>query len=406
MGSQVVLQHQGVADNEEVHSGYALLRLFVWALPVLGLIGTVIGIASAVGDFATFLGGKIDEVEVIKTQLVGVTRGLSFAFSITLLGLLGALLLMFAAALLQAREERFYMAVERYVADLFLPSLQRLGRRVEPAATPWDDELWRTALVNAARAVFAELGLLVVSLGASLRSEVEAWGRQLQADAERATVDVTRTFEVTWKERLSDAERLLDRQAVLIAALQAEMVGGAERETRWLATVEALHSAMRDLQEAVHGSVEALAANREAVEQTLHRSLAAAARLEPLLASLAVRDADDPGRRGSAPGCAWRVRLHRRSSARARVSGDNVVCGNLGVIGVSALTLRVGPEDRSVLGTWQDFGFRTRLRLGHEERCPVLRPSAPALRSRSSTGRFSPGGVRSGRRRPGWTDDP
>src|SRR6185503_16965205 len=94
-------------------------------IPVLGLIGTVIGISFAVGGFGQFLGGNRNNMKTIKRSLVNVTGGLSFAFLITLQGLLTSLLIMLPAYALQTREERLYANVQRDISDLLLPALQR-----------------------------------------------------------------------------------------------------------------------------------------------------------------------------------------------------------------------------------------------------------------------------------------
>jgi hypothetical protein len=134
-----VLQQHAANDQEEVHAAYSLVRTFVWALPVLGLIGTVIGISLAVGGFAEFLGSGVDDVSLIKKNLVGVTGGLSFAFLITLQGLLTSLLLMLVASVLQTREQRLNTEVQQGIADHFMPTLQRVApaaerREPDPAA--------------------------------------------------------------------------------------------------------------------------------------------------------------------------------------------------------------------------------------------------------------------------------
>jgi biopolymer transport protein ExbB/TolQ len=122
--ASIVLQHHSLRDAEEVQRAYALVRVAVWALPVLGLVGTVLGIAIAVGGFSQFLGGSVTDVEAIRTKLVVVTSGLSFAFLITLEGLLSSLLLMLAMSATQAREEQFYAKIEDEVVNDFLSLLQ------------------------------------------------------------------------------------------------------------------------------------------------------------------------------------------------------------------------------------------------------------------------------------------
>ena len=130
----LLLDHQELYDEDAIKNGYGILRVFVWALPVLGLIGTVVGIALAVGNFAQFLGTNIDDVSLIKKSLVSVTGGLSYAFMNTLQGLLSSLLLMIPTSAMQAREERLVSTIRRDISDIFLPTLQRRFPNLRQAA--------------------------------------------------------------------------------------------------------------------------------------------------------------------------------------------------------------------------------------------------------------------------------
>jgi biopolymer transport protein ExbB/TolQ len=120
----LVLEQNAAFEEEDSHSNYTLLRTFIWALPVLGLTGTVLGIFFAVGGFSKFLGGNIDDVNIIKEKLVGVTGGLSYAFLITLMGLLPSLILMLITSALQMREGRLYNNLHHDISNIFLPELQ------------------------------------------------------------------------------------------------------------------------------------------------------------------------------------------------------------------------------------------------------------------------------------------
>ncbi|HXQ69125.1 MAG TPA: MotA/TolQ/ExbB proton channel family protein [Pyrinomonadaceae bacterium] len=122
--ADILLQQQLYSDEESVRAGYSVVRTFIWALPVMGLLGTVAGVAVAVGGFAEFLGGDIEDVAVIKQSLVNVTAGLSYAFLTTLYGLAGALVLMLIATALQNREEKLYTTIQERITNLFLPFLQ------------------------------------------------------------------------------------------------------------------------------------------------------------------------------------------------------------------------------------------------------------------------------------------
>ena len=107
------LRHQFDIDTDSARSSYSTSRLFIWAMPIIGFIGTVLGIGLAVGDFASFLSGDIQKIEIVKAQLAKVSLGLSFAFDTTLVGLLGALVGMIFTSMAQGRDEGFLTDFEQ-----------------------------------------------------------------------------------------------------------------------------------------------------------------------------------------------------------------------------------------------------------------------------------------------------
>ena len=78
-----MLKSQSEIDATMVDSSYVLIKVFIWAIPILGFIGTVLGISDAVSSFGGEMGAAAD-IEVIKEQLGQVTGGLSEAFDTTL----------------------------------------------------------------------------------------------------------------------------------------------------------------------------------------------------------------------------------------------------------------------------------------------------------------------------------
>ena len=110
--SHEFFKHQIDLDADNAQSGYTIIRIFIWAMPILGFIGTVIGISSAVGDFSGFLGGDIDQVDRVKMELSKITTGLSYAFDTTLLGLLSSLIAMVFTTLVQRKEEASLTSLE------------------------------------------------------------------------------------------------------------------------------------------------------------------------------------------------------------------------------------------------------------------------------------------------------
>jgi len=108
-----ILASQSDIDATSVQSSYKLIKVFIWAIPILGFIGTVIGISSAVGGFAGELGGGAD-IEALKDKLGVVTQGLGVAFDTTLVALVMSLLVSFPAHTMQKAEEDLVNWVDEY----------------------------------------------------------------------------------------------------------------------------------------------------------------------------------------------------------------------------------------------------------------------------------------------------
>jgi biopolymer transport protein ExbB/TolQ len=101
-----ILRSQADQDESGLETSYSLVQGFVWAIPVLGFIGTVIGLSDAIGSFSGVLaeGGEADE---LATALRGVTSGLATAFETTLVALVAALIIQMILTFLKKGEEEF-----------------------------------------------------------------------------------------------------------------------------------------------------------------------------------------------------------------------------------------------------------------------------------------------------------
>ncbi|HIK37801.1 MAG: MotA/TolQ/ExbB proton channel family protein [Geminocystis sp.] len=104
-------------------ASYAVPRILVWAIPLLGFIGTVLGISSAVSGFTGFLDNTAD-VEQIKEGISAVTSGLAVAFDTTLLALLLSVAVMIPLVLVEKMESNLLLAVDIFINDCVLPLLQ------------------------------------------------------------------------------------------------------------------------------------------------------------------------------------------------------------------------------------------------------------------------------------------
>jgi len=108
-----ILRSQGENDESVMESSYSLLYALVWAIPVLGFIGTVQGLSNAIGGFGKVL-SSTTELSQIKTSLQGVTAGLSVAFETTLEGLVAALVIQLLLTALKKAEEEFLDSCHEY----------------------------------------------------------------------------------------------------------------------------------------------------------------------------------------------------------------------------------------------------------------------------------------------------
>ena len=109
----IILKAQAENDENMVASSYAIIQAMIWSIPVLGFIGTVLGLSMAINRFTSVISvsqGAIsaaEEMNRMKEHLKDVTAGLSPAFETTLVGLGFALILHLIADLVQQRETDF-----------------------------------------------------------------------------------------------------------------------------------------------------------------------------------------------------------------------------------------------------------------------------------------------------------
>lgn len=116
-----VMASQSEMDSHAVNSSYALLNVFIWAIPILGFIGTVMGLGGAVGSLGV---EDTANIEGIKDSLGAITGGLGTAFDTTLVALIMSLLLKLPASSLQKAEEDLLNWVDEYCNENLLKRLK------------------------------------------------------------------------------------------------------------------------------------------------------------------------------------------------------------------------------------------------------------------------------------------
>jgi hypothetical protein len=114
------MDSQSNIDASRIGASYIMLKAFLWAIPLLGFIGTVIGLSHAIGGM-NFAG--MDDVSQLLQSINAVTSGLGTAFDATLLGLVLAVLLNFPMNSLSKHEEEMLNSIDAFCNEVLLPRL-------------------------------------------------------------------------------------------------------------------------------------------------------------------------------------------------------------------------------------------------------------------------------------------
>ncbi len=120
----------GIKEKEQLKGSFSLPRFMVWAIPILGFIGTVWGISNGIAHFSdamTNTGSVTDVSTMLKENLPLVTNSLATAFDTTLLALLLSIPLMMLMLTIEKSEEAYLIDLdERWFHDI-KPALQAKG---------------------------------------------------------------------------------------------------------------------------------------------------------------------------------------------------------------------------------------------------------------------------------------
>ncbi|MEZ6065507.1 MAG: MotA/TolQ/ExbB proton channel family protein [Planctomycetaceae bacterium] len=89
--------------NDRTHDSYSLLQTITWAVPIVGFLGTVMGITLAIANVTP---------EQLDTSLPEVTGGLAVAFDTTAVALSESILLVFGYFYVKRSELRLLGDIE------------------------------------------------------------------------------------------------------------------------------------------------------------------------------------------------------------------------------------------------------------------------------------------------------
>lgn len=257
------LKYLADMDAGRQQESFALVRIIIWATPMLGFLGTVMGITQALGD--------LDPQQLatdIQTAMEGLLSGLYVAFDTTALALTLSIVLMFAMFLLDRMETQILAAADLQAAETLTGRFQQIGTGTDPHLTSMglmcqqviasaetlvqrQTELWQTA-IDTAQQRWSQL--------------VQGSGSQVQASLQQALDQSLAGF----AERMSQ----LDRESAGRVQRRWEQLQAALAEN-----ARAMHTQQRELirQGEVMAEVVQATGNVMTLEKTLNDNLHALA---------------------------------------------------------------------------------------------------------------------------------
>ncbi|MCA9056250.1 MAG: MotA/TolQ/ExbB proton channel family protein, partial [Planctomycetaceae bacterium] len=252
------LQTQSDVDANAVDSSYALIKVFVWAIPILGFIGTVQGIGASVANFSTAMASAGD-ISALKDSFGSVTSGLGTAFDTTLLALILSIFIMFPMTSLQKSEQDLLNWVDEYCNENLL---KRLKDEHTPQAAGGIDNKALQAAIDAAITPH--------------HAELKSWTKKLESIGETLSQQVAQGWT-----KVDD--QLQQRHGQVIKQLQKSVESAGELTDRLKTISERQSETMTQLAER---TIQAQTDVGEAMEATGQRMQSAADSVQKYFAAL------------------------------------------------------------------------------------------------------------------------
>jgi biopolymer transport protein ExbB/TolQ len=270
-----LIRHQSDLEADHAASSYRVVKLLIWAMPILGFIGTVLGISIAVGGFSQFLSTSvgIDEVQAVTAELGEVAGGLSFAFDTTLIGLVGGLVASVLSTGVQGREERVLTRLEELglrIMESALPARSGTNAALQPLGVPSEEfeKVMRARLQDLSK----QMDLFTKAVRLGLDGFLDEWAK-LPPEVERVAADLSGLRQHLATAAKSTDQLILETRVLLegLKEASAKMSTGIEVSIGSVsATVEGLGAELHGIAESLTRSVDTLS-QRIAAEDAMKR---------------------------------------------------------------------------------------------------------------------------------------
>ena len=213
-----MMESQSEIDANNVAGSYTIVRVFIWSLPILGFIGTVMGVSAAVASLAGSLSDS-GSMDAMKAALQDVFGGLGTAFDTTLLALIMSMLVKIPASALQKSEEDLITSVDEYCNENLLRRLNdgREGGAERGTTGGGDTSIFREAVEQAL---------------ATQHAEMEQWLKKLDAIGGRLSEHVAKG----WDKVNDRIEKQQQKQIALLHQQQRQQQAQLQAQLDQMAT--------------------------------------------------------------------------------------------------------------------------------------------------------------------------
>ena len=116
-----LLSEQAEIDRAILSNSFASIRFIAWLIPILGFIGTIYGMSSAIAEFPTLFGQAAGE------DIGKITNYLGIAFETTLLALIKVAIVQFVVFAVQKRGSQLLNASDEFCLDNLLGKVPHAG---------------------------------------------------------------------------------------------------------------------------------------------------------------------------------------------------------------------------------------------------------------------------------------
>lgn len=206
-------------DVERQSQRYALIRILVWATPMLGFLGTVLGISQALG------GINVGPDNDFSKMMDGLRGSLYVAFDTTALALTLSMVMMFVqflvdkfeTQLLRLVDNRVNLELERHFDLTEGPSTEFSERvaQINQDSIVQQTELWKKTITAAESAWISSLSqsnaVIQQNLTEALDENIARLAHYLGEAIDRADVSMTHRWN-QWQVTLSDNARMVANQ--------------------------------------------------------------------------------------------------------------------------------------------------------------------------------------------------